>query len=66
MAPIKKATKAPRNPVSRSPLMRKGGVHEKSTTSKRRQIKDQIDSELEGWREAVEFEENVKIKPKKD
>jgi hypothetical protein len=27
---------APRNPVARSPLLRKGGVHEKSTGAKRR------------------------------
>jgi hypothetical protein len=26
----------PRNPVARSPLLRKGGVHEKSTGAKRR------------------------------
>ncbi|MFT5571768.1 MAG: hypothetical protein ACI9FR_000688 [Cryomorphaceae bacterium] len=66
MPPIKKLTNAPRNPVARSSLMRKGGVHEKSTTTERRQIKDQIDSELDDWREAVEFEEKVKVKPKKD
>lgn len=53
-------TKAPRNPVARSPLMRKGGVHEKTATVKRRQVKTQIDAELEDWREAVEFEENLK------
>ena len=27
----------PRNPVARSPLLGKGGVHEKSTRAKRRQ-----------------------------
>ncbi len=27
----------PRNPVARSPLMRKGGAHGKSTAAKRRQ-----------------------------
>jgi hypothetical protein len=30
---------APRNPVARSALMRKGGVHEKSTGAKRRQAR---------------------------
>ena len=29
----------PRNPVARSPLLRKGGVHEKSTGAKRRHMK---------------------------
>jgi len=30
---------APRNPVARSPLLRKGGVHQKSTGAKRRAAK---------------------------
>lgn len=66
MPSFKKPTTPPRNPVARSPLMRKGGVHEKSTTTKRRQVKDQIDSELEDWREAVEFEDDVNVNKRKD
>jgi len=31
-----------RNPVARSPLMRKGGVHGKSTAAKRRQEKIEL------------------------
>lgn len=31
-----------RNPVARSPLMRKGGVHGKSTAAKRRQQKVEL------------------------
>jgi len=31
-----------RNPVARSPLMRKGGVHGKSTAAKRRQAKIEL------------------------
>ena len=33
---------APRNPVARSPLLRKGGVHEKSIGAKRRHAKIQL------------------------
>lgn len=57
--PLKKRTSAPRNPVARSPLMRKGGVHEKTATTKRRQVRKKIETELEDWREAVEFELEV-------
>lgn len=54
--PTLKRTSAPRNPVARSPLMRKGGVHEKTAASKRRQVQKKIDAELDNWREAVAFE----------
>jgi len=55
------ASSAPRNPVARSPLMRKGGVHEKTTTTKRRAEKEALLDELEDWREAVEFEKEVRL-----
>ena len=61
MAHSKKSKIVPRNPIARSPLMRKGGVHEKSTTTKRREVREQIDDELGDWREAVEFENKVKV-----
>ena len=32
----------PRNPVARSPLMRKGGAHGKTTRAKRRQAKIEL------------------------
>ena len=35
-----------RNPVARSPLMRKGGAHGKSTAAKRRQAKVALQKEL--------------------
>lgn len=38
--------RAPRNPVARSPLMRKGGVHEKSVGAKRRHAKMALRKEL--------------------
>lgn len=52
-------TIVPRNQVAQSPLMKKGGVHEKSATSKRRESKAIVEAELEDWREAVEFEREV-------
>ena len=36
MKRAKKRVPKPRNPVARSPLMRKGGAHGKSTAAKRR------------------------------
>ncbi|HVE50128.1 MAG TPA: hypothetical protein VNG69_10985 [Casimicrobiaceae bacterium] len=32
----------PRNPVARSPLLHKGGVHEKSTSAKRQRAKIEL------------------------
>ena len=59
--PIKKAgTLVPRNPVARSPLMKKGGVHEKSKTAKRRQSRQTVNDQLEHWREEVEFERSLR------
>ena len=55
----------PRNPVARSPLMRKGGVHEKTKTVERRATKGSVEAELENWRDDVAFEESVKP-PKKN
>ncbi len=36
------AAPKPRNPVARSPLMRKGGAHGKTTRAKRRQAKVEL------------------------
>jgi len=41
----------PRNPVARSPLMKKGGVHEKSRSAERQREKDAVQSELDEWEE---------------
>lgn len=41
----------PRNPVARSPLMKKGGVHQKSRTAERQQEKDAVQSEVDEWEE---------------
>lgn len=53
--------KAPRNPVARSPLMRKGGVHEKSKSSQRRSKREELISELEALKEDLEFEQSIKV-----
>ena len=54
-------TVVPRNRVAPSPLMKKGGVHEKSATSKRRAAKSIVDAELEDWREALAFERELEV-----
>ena len=58
-------TVRPRNPVARSPLLRKGGVHEKTKTVKRRDTKQKIEAELESWRGDVDFERSLKKKEDK-
>ena len=50
----------PRNPVARSPLLRKGGVHEQSATTKRREASDALSAELEDWREDLAFEQSIR------
>ncbi|MEM7359706.1 MAG: hypothetical protein AAF431_11460 [Pseudomonadota bacterium] len=50
----------PRNPVARSPLLRKGGVHEQTATTKRRQASEALAAELEDWREDVAFEQSIR------
>ena len=37
------------NPVARSPLMRKGGVHEKSKTSVRRHQQQKMKTAINNW-----------------
>lgn len=54
-------TVVPRNQVAQSPLLKKGGVHEKSKTSKRRDAKVIVEAELEYWREAVGFEQQMAV-----
>ena len=55
-----RGTIVPRNPVVRSPLMKKGGVHEKSKTAKRRQNSQALKAQLEDWREELEFERSLR------
>ena len=60
MAIKTRGTIIPRNPVARSPLMKKGGVHEKSKTAKRRQNNQALKAQLEDWREELEFERSLR------
>ena len=53
-------TIAPRNPVARSPLLRKGGAHERSKTSLRQQSRGALRTQLDDWREELEFERSLK------
>ena len=39
----------PRNPVARSPLLRKGGVHEKSRSSERSDTKRDLEDKAADW-----------------
>jgi hypothetical protein len=45
-----------RNPVALSPLLRKGGVHERSKSGLRAEAKQQLHDELEFWQEEREEE----------
>ena len=38
-----------RNPVARSPLLRKGGPHQRSRSGERRQLQQALDAELDAW-----------------
>lgn len=46
----------PRNPVALSPLLRKGGVHERSKSGIRAEAKQELQDELEFWQEELEEE----------
>ncbi len=39
----------PRNPVARSPLLRKGGVHQRSASARRRDERAEVARELAEW-----------------
>ena len=49
-----------RNPVARSPLLRKGGAHQKAKSAVRQQQKLSNHSLLDDWREELEFEREMK------
>ncbi len=50
-------TLKPRNPVARSPLLRKGGAHQTSPSAKRQQSRDALRDEAQDWREELEEQE---------
>lgn len=37
------------NPLARSPLMRKGGVHRKARSGQRQNERDELDAALDEW-----------------
>lgn len=53
-------TLVPRNPVARSPLLKRGGAHRTSKTSARRQHRQALESQLDDWRDDIEFERSLK------
>jgi len=53
------STLKPRNPVAQSPLMRKGGVHEKGATAKRQQTRTKLTQQLDDWQDDLAFEREM-------
>lgn len=45
-----------RNPVATSPLLRKGGVHQRSKSGARANVKRETENALADWRECLEEE----------
>ena len=52
-------TLKPRNPIAQSPLLRKGGVHEKSATAKRQQTRIGLNRQLDDWQDDLAFEREM-------
>lgn len=48
---VSKMARKPRNPVARSPLLRKGGVHRKSRSAERMRSKRELKDEAEASRD---------------
>lgn len=55
-------TKA-RNYVAMSPLLRKGGVHQRSKTGVRAIKKHELQSDIMDWQDAIEEERSLTIDP---
>lgn len=53
-------TLVPRNPVARSPLLKKGGAHQTTQTSDRRRDRQSLNRQMEDWREELAFERSLK------
>jgi hypothetical protein len=56
----------PRNPVALSPLLRKGGVHERSKSGVRAKAKQDLQEGLEFWRDELEEEYLTTIRSRSD
>ncbi len=59
-------TNAPRNPVARSPLMRRGGVHQRSRTSERQSSRAQLRDLIDGWQDELDDLANQRSEPGDD
>jgi hypothetical protein len=46
----KRSTAAPRNPLARSSLMRKGGPHLEAKSARRRRARSEVERGLTEWR----------------
>ena len=57
---IQKTRIKPRNLVACSPLMKKGGAHQKSQSALRSQKRQQMLSQLEDWQDDLAFERELK------
>lgn len=53
---IKNKAVKPRNPVARSPLMRKGGAHQTGESAQRQHKRQALQYQLDDWRDELEFE----------
>lgn len=43
-----------RNPVAQSPLLRKGGPHERSRSGERQNQRQALEAELDSWRDEID------------
>ena len=50
----------PRNPFACSSLMKKGGAHQKSKSSLRKQYQNALNAELSDWQKELAFERELK------
>jgi hypothetical protein len=47
----KRSSTAPRNPLVRAPLMRKGGPHLEGKTARRRRARNEVERGLAEWKQ---------------
>lgn len=57
---IKRKQFKPRNLVACSPLMKKGGIHQKSKSALRTQTRQKLNTQLEDWQDDLAFERELK------
>lgn len=52
-----------RNPVARSPLLRKGGPHQQNRSGVRHHLRQALEAELDRWREEAEESDQQSDEP---